>query len=252
MERMDGFRYERDDGGVALHAPGPSAPAGLRAAAAPHLERLPAFPTDEEGHRHEHHDERARNHHVGFRQPFQMLDDLRAGLHTGNGADDHDQAELEVHVAQCAVLLGGDDGFAHDVRQVGADDEIHRHACGKQRRPGDETATDTKESSQDADNESHRREIERIDVDAGDGEIHASTSIQPALEKTQQGAGENFQEHALANDQGQRYEGVSGLVRFEEIPQRPAEEMQHQEEVTGHQHRIHHQLQQKRHDRQAG
>ncbi len=113
-----------------------------------------------------------------------MLDDLRAGLHASDSADDHDQAELEVHVAQRAVLLRGDDGLAHDVREVGADYEIHRHADRKQRRPGNKAAADAKESAQDADHKSHPHEIERADVYAGDSEVHASTSFQPALEET--------------------------------------------------------------------
>ena len=103
---------------------------------------------------------------------FQLLDDLRARLDADDGGGCHDQAELDVHVAERAMFLGGDDGFSNDVREVGAHDEIHRHTEREQGRSRQEASPDAKEAATDSDNESDDDQVHGIDVGAGDQEIH--------------------------------------------------------------------------------
>ena len=62
------------------------------------------------------------------------------------------------------MLSGGDDRLADDMRQVGADHEIHRDARGKQAGAGDKAAAHTEEAAEDSDHESQNHQINRIDV----------------------------------------------------------------------------------------
>ena len=64
------------------------------------------------------------------------------------------------------MFFGGNDGFADDVREVRADDEIHRYAKKEQGRPCGETSTDAKKTATDPDDESDDDQVNGIDVGA--------------------------------------------------------------------------------------
>ena len=69
----------------------------------------------------------------------------------------HDEAEPQIDIAERAMALRGDDRFADDVREIGADREIPVHPDRAQRRTGDETSADAEKTAQDADQKSDDR-----------------------------------------------------------------------------------------------
>src|SRR5262245_54924956 len=70
------------------------------------------------------------------------------------------------------MFARSDNGFAHDVGQIGADHEIHWQTGTKQSGAGQETAPDAEKASQDADHKTDRDQVNRAQMDAGDGEGH--------------------------------------------------------------------------------
>ena len=137
-----------------------------------HLQRSPTFPRHESGDAEQDDNERDSHHDIDMRGFFQFLDELRPHLHAADGADDHDAAEFEIDVAQGAVFAGGHDGFADNVREVRAHHKIHRHAKTEKRRPRQKAASHTKEPAEQTNDEPDANQVQRIDVDAGDREIH--------------------------------------------------------------------------------
>ena len=84
----------------------------------------------------------------------------------------HDQAEAQIDIAERAMAFRGDDRFADDVREIGADGEIPMHPDRAQRRPGDETPADAEKSAHDPDEKPDHDEINRADVRPRDREMH--------------------------------------------------------------------------------
>ena len=207
---------------------------------APHLEGLPAFPTHERGDANEDDDEADAHHGINMRGFLELLDDLRAGLDADDGADDHDAAELEVNVAQRAMLAGGDDGLADDVGEIGADDEVHGDAHAKKGRADEKTAAHAEKSSEQSDDKTHGNQINRAEVGAGDEEIHLF--IHPSPDETKQKAGEDLQQKALADDEEDCDRSVGFPFLAEKMIQPVAEKMEDEEEIAHDQPRINHQF----------
>ena len=55
---------------------------------------------------------------------FQHLDQLRADFRAADRADGHDQAKLQIDIAQRPMPFRRHDRFADDVGEIGADGEI--------------------------------------------------------------------------------------------------------------------------------
>ena len=65
---------------------------------------------------------------------FQKLDQLRAAFRASDGAGRHDEAELQINVAEGAMALCRHHRFADDMCQIGADGEVPVHPDCSQRR----------------------------------------------------------------------------------------------------------------------
>src|ERR1700730_1396980 len=71
-----------------------------------------------------------------------------------------------------AVPARGDNGLARDMRQVGANDKVHRDARDKHQRPGNKAAADAKKTAEHSHDENDCREIQRIELYARNGKKH--------------------------------------------------------------------------------
>ena len=158
---------------------------GVLAPAALHAQRGDAFPGHENRDGQQHRDVAERDDLVDLADGLELLDELRADLRPDDGPDDHDAAEFQVHVSQRPVTLRADDRFADDVREVRAHGEVRRHAHEQHRRPGEKTAAHAEESAQHPDDESHRHEQVRVEVRAGNEEIHAAVLVGFRANETQ-------------------------------------------------------------------
>ena len=82
---------------------------------------------------------------------LEILNALRTGFDARNRAGDHEQAQLEIHIAEPAVSSGGDNGFAYDMRQIRAHHKIHRHPERKQSRAGQKASAHSKKAAEHPD-----------------------------------------------------------------------------------------------------
>ena len=64
------------------------------------------------------------------------------------------------------------DRFSNNVGKIGADGEIPVQAHSPQRRARDETAANSKKSTQDPDHKPYHHQVDRADVRARDWEKH--------------------------------------------------------------------------------
>src|SRR5437016_12409206 len=71
------------------------------------------------------------------------------------------------------MLASCDDGLADNVREVGPHHKIHRHSCSVQRRTGQKTSSHTKKPAQHSDHKTDSHQIQRVDMNAGNREIHS-------------------------------------------------------------------------------
>src|SRR3954452_4090252 len=72
------------------------------------------------------------------------------------------------------MTFGGNDRFADDVSEVGADSEVPIDPDGAQRGTGNETSTNPEESTEDANNKPDNHKIDGADVRLRDREKHYS------------------------------------------------------------------------------
>src|SRR5437879_8421907 len=96
---------------------------------------LEAFPGHETANAEQNDDESDSDSEVNMSSALEPLDELSARFNASNRAEYHDEAEFQVDVAEGAVFAGSDDGFADDVGEVGADDEVHVNTDGIECRP---------------------------------------------------------------------------------------------------------------------
>ena len=118
---------------------------------------------------------------IDVARALEEFDQLRAHLGATDCPEGHDQTEAQIDIAQSTMTFGRDDRFADDVRQVGADDEIPIQSDRAQSRAGDEASADAEEPAEQADEEADKNEIERVDVRAGDREMHRYSERPPCI-----------------------------------------------------------------------
>ena len=70
------------------------------------------------------------------------------------------------------MSAGRDDGLADNMGQIGPHHKVHLHAHGKQGRPGQKTAADPEESSQNTHDEAHSHQIEGRNLGSRNQEFH--------------------------------------------------------------------------------
>jgi len=63
------------------------------------------------------------------------------------------------------------------MRQIGADDEVHRHADGEQSGAREKASPDPEEPAAYSDDESDDDQVEGVDMRAGDEEVHGLTFL---------------------------------------------------------------------------
>ena len=100
------------------------------------------------------------------------MNQLRADFRAADGAEGHDQSQFKIDIAEGAMPFRRHHRFANDVGEVGADREIPIQSDGAQGRPGNKTAADAEESTENPDHKSDNREIDRADVRAGNWKKH--------------------------------------------------------------------------------
>src|SRR5882762_4178113 len=107
-----------------------------------------AFPGHETGNAQQNDDESDSDGEVDMGSAFEPLDELSSHFNSSNRAKYHDKAELQIDVAEGAVFAGSDDGFADNVGEVGANDEVHGNTDGIECRSGQKAAANAEKSAQ--------------------------------------------------------------------------------------------------------
>ena len=95
---------------------------------------------------------------------LKCLNGLRTSFRAADGSKSHQEPQLEIDVAQSAMLPGRDDRFPDNVRQVRSHCVIPIHSHQAQRRTGNETSAHPKKAAQDSNEKTDNRQIERVDV----------------------------------------------------------------------------------------
>src|ERR1044071_3193812 len=154
-----------------------AAPANLGAThrTAALLEGFDRFPSHETSNPDQDDDKGGADHPIDVCGALKPLDYLSPAFNSGDSPKDHDRPQLDIDVAQRSMLAGRNNGFTDDMGQIRADDEVHRHAGGVERRPGQKTAADTKKTAQQPHDKTDRDQVSRGDVDASDWKIHPSS-----------------------------------------------------------------------------
>ncbi len=112
-----------------------------------------------------------------------MLNELGANFRATDRADGHDQAKAQVDIAHRAMTFRGNDGFADDMCEIGADGEIPVQPDSAQGRTSDKTAADPEKPAKYPDQKSNRSEINWADLRVGDRKHHRDHSERPPCSK---------------------------------------------------------------------
>src|SRR5882724_209339 len=219
---------------------------GLALPVALHLDCLPALPRDESGDGNQHDNEGDAYNliDVGLSEVLEPLDALGTHLNTCYRSNHHDEAQLQIYVSKRAVLLRGDDGFADNVSQIGADYKVHRNSHGEQRRSCKKASANAEEPSENADDEPDDHEIERTYVRLGNKEIHRYSSVRTSPNESQQDGGHRLEHDALPYDQQQCGKRVTDLVMLVKRVQPVAHERDHKKDINYNQTGVQHKLDQ--------
>ena len=95
---------------------------------------------------------------------LECLDQLCAAFGAADGAQGHNHSELQIDIAQRAMLSCCDDRLANNVRQVRSDRVIPIHSHQAQRWTCDETSAYSKKATEDSNNKADNDQIKRVDV----------------------------------------------------------------------------------------
>ena len=174
-DAMNAAGNVRGGGGVAFGGMLAFAAFARRFAVAMQANGFETLPGHETGNADQDHDKSNSDGEVDMGGALKPLDELSAGFNAGDGAQHHDAPKFHIDVAQGAMLARRDYGFANDVSEIGADDEVHGDADGIKSGSGNKTSANAEEPTQDADDEANTNQIGGSDVSARNEKVHYSS-----------------------------------------------------------------------------